>query len=126
MNIVLSTYAVKSSDGSIDTAQTLAKFSADLDTFVSLQAADTEAVAQAVSDTFDANLGVRINMPYLVSQCLPRLGVTSATHKSLTERVQAYVRSNADGKGLDLFSIEKGKNGGVARKSDIPAAPAAQ
>lgn len=126
MNITLSTYAVKHTDGSIDTAGTLAKFSSDLDTFVSLQAADTEAVAQAVSDTFDANKGVRINMPYLVNQALPLLGVTSATHKSLTERVQAYVRSNADGKGADLFSIEKGKNGGCARKSDIPAAPAAE
>jgi len=125
MQINLSQYAVRT-DGSIDIQATLDKFETDLETFAALQAADEEKVAEAVHTVFDQNKGARINMPYLVGQALPLLGVTSATHKSLTERVQAYVRGNADGKGANLFSIEKGKGGGCARTADLPAESAAQ
>jgi len=122
--ISLSTYAVRT-NGQIDSEATLRKFEADLATYIVEQSADLEAVSDAVSAVFDSHKGTRINMPFLVSQALPLLNVTPATHKSLTERVQGYVRANADGKGADLFSIEKGKGGGVARKADMPA-PAAE
>jgi len=121
MQITLSTYAARNADGSIDIKGTLAKFQGDLESFATVQAADQERVADAVHSVFDSHKGTRINMPYLVGQALPLLGVTSTTHKSLTERVLSYVRDNADGKGADLFSIEKGKNGGCARKADLPA-----
>jgi hypothetical protein len=122
MQITLSTYAVRSTDGSIDTQATLDKFASDLDQFARVQAADQERVAEAVHAVFDSHKGTRINMPYLVSQALPLLQVTPATHKALSERVLAYVRENADGKGANLFSIEKGKGGGCARIADLPPA----
>jgi len=126
MQITLSTYAVRK-DGAIDVQATLDKFQSDLEQFITVQAADEERVAEAVHAVFDKNLGARINMPYLVGQALPLLGVTSSTQKALTERVLSYVRSNADGKGANLFSIEKGKGGGCARTADLPAeSPAAQ
>jgi hypothetical protein len=125
MQITLSTYAVRSANGSIDHQGTLNKFAADLQKFEVERETETEKVAEAVHAVFDANLGTRINMPFLVGQALPLLGVTSATHKALTERVLAYVRENADGKGQSLFSIEKGKGGGCARIADLPP-PAAQ
>ena len=121
MNINLNTYAVRANDGSIDLDATVSKFEGDVSTYVALQAADQEKVAEAVATVFDTNMGTNINMPFLVSQALPLLGVSASTHKSLSERVLAYVRSNADGKGSNLFSIVKGIHGGVKRLSDVPA-----
>jgi hypothetical protein len=113
--IVLNTYVVRFSNGSIDHSATLAKFEGDLFSFAQEREKEESVIAEALHGIFDSHKGKRIPMPFLTSEVLRVLNVQPENFKSLTEKVQEYVRA------CDDFSIGKGKGGGVGRACDLPA-----
>ena len=113
-NIVLNTYVVRSSNGSIDHEATIAKFENDLNAFSVEREKEESVIADALHVIFDSHKGKRIPMPFLTSEVLRVLNVQPENFKSLTEKVQEYVRA------CDDFSIGKGKGGGVGRACDLP------
>lgn len=142
------------SDGSVDTEATLAKFEGALSKHIAEVELETVEIANAVSAVFDKFPGARLGMTYVINQALQGLNVQPENNKSLTDRVHAYIQENADqdpvyatdpktgkviGKGEErvmvtpaeedrtrMFSIGKGKGGGVVRWSDVPEKPAAK
>ena len=60
-------------------------------------------------------------MPAVTSMALTRMNVQPENFKILTDKVQDYIRENAGTRASGaLFSIAKGKGGGVRRWSDTP------
>jgi len=118
MKINLGEYVVRGVDGTIDVLATCQKFEGDLLVHIAKQETEEAEVATAVHGVFDTYKGARINMPALISVTLQRLGVQPANYQVLSDAVHAYVRSNAG----TLFTIQKGKGGGVSRISDEPKA----
>lgn len=112
--ITLNTYVVRASNGSIDHEATIAKFEGDLNTFAAAREKEDSLIAEALHGIFDSHKGKRIPMPFLTSEVLRVLNVQPENFKSLSEKVQEYVRA------CDDFSIGKGKGGGVGRACDLP------
>ena len=126
--INISNYAVRSDEGGIDHEATLAKFAGDLLAFEVEQEAEASTIGAAVHALFDQFKGARLNMPYLTGEVLRRLNATPENYKTLTEKVQNFVRNQAQGESLEDGSVEypgstfiigKGKGGGVARRCDL-------
>lgn len=129
MNIVIASYAVRSSNGSIDHDSTLAKFAGDLLAFEAMQEAESANIGAAVHALFDKFKGARLNMPFVTGEVLRALNATPDNYKALTEKVQGFVRRESQGEVFDdgtverpnsTFVIGKGKGGGVARRADLP------
>ena len=116
MKINIGEFVLRDSDGSIDVAGTVQKFEDELLVYLAERETEEEQVSAAVHAVFDAHKGARINMPAVVSLALQHLSVTPATYQALSTKVQEYVRSN---NGV-LFTIAKGKGGGVSRNADEP------
>lgn len=138
MEINLATYMVRNADGAADVDSTVAKFSADLDTYIAERQIENETISTAVNGVFDDLKGVRVNVPFVVSSTLQRLNVAAhpAMYSVLAERVHSYLRDNNQGKTdkatgtverpNSLFIVGKGPTGGITRRADLPvAAPAA-
>jgi len=119
MEINLATYMVRGTDGTPDTSATLNKFSADLDNYIASRETEQEVIAAAVNVVFDAHKGVRMNVPFVISQALTALNVSAHPHmfNTLTQRVHAYISDNSKGDN-SLFQIAKGKGGGCSRRAD--------
>lgn len=120
MQINLHNYVVRGSDGSVDTDATLAKFESTLSAYIVERETEQSTIAAAVGAVFDAHKGTAINMPALTSLTVQRLNAQPENFKTLSERVQSYVREQSKGDS-SMFLIAKGKGGGVSRRCDIPA-----
>lgn len=92
-------------------------------------------IAEVVSELFDTYRSEPLRMPTLASMACTKLNAQPTNFAVLSERVLNYVRANSQGKALadgtverpdSLFVISKGKNGGAARRADLPVAPAAK
>ena len=119
--INLQSYCVRNPDGSIDLDGTERKFSGDLIRFQTERELEAEAVGFAVNAVFDQYPGVKLNMPAMTSMALQRLNVQPENFKSLTEKVQEYIRDRAGERDSGApFHIGKGKGGGVFRWADQP------
>jgi hypothetical protein len=134
MATILSIALVLGSDGKTDKAATLASCSDAIDKYTAERETEEETISEAVHALFDQHKGARLNMPYVVGECLRTLNVQPANFKPLSEKVAQYVRDNSQGEKAEdgsvarpdsLFLIGKGKGGGVARRCDLPppAAP---
>ena len=122
-------------DGSIDqnawetaALAAVAKRVAELET-------STAQIAEVVSSLFDQFRGQHLKMPALASAACNSLNTPPEYFGLRSEQVLAYVRANSQGeKAKDgtvarpdsLFVISKGKNGGCARRADLPAATEAE
>ena len=115
MNIVLSGYVVRFSDGSIDHEATVAKFSNDLIDFENRQNSENGTIGAVLHGIFDKHLGKRIPMPYVVTEALKALNVQPDNFQALTEKVENFARNSPE------FSIAKGRGGGVGRVKDLPS-----
>ena len=121
MNITLQSYCVRNADGSIDLDATVTKFSGDLLRFQTERELEAEAVGVAVNAVFDQFPGAKLNMPAVTSMALQKLNVQPENFKTLTEKVQGYIRDRAgDRESGALYHIGKGKGGGVVRWADVP------
>lgn len=117
----LSITLARHSDGSVDEAGTLAACQAAVRKYVAERETEQATIAAAVSEVFDTLKGARANMPYVVNQALRSLNALPENFKALSERTAEYIREHAgDRDSGALFSIGKGKGGGVVRWSDQP------
>jgi hypothetical protein len=123
--ITLNTYLVRAADGSIDHDATTLKFQGDLLKYEAERETEAETVGAAVNAVFDQFKGTRLNMPAVTSYALTHLNVQPENFKTLTERVQGFIRDHSgERESGALFSIAKGKHGGVCRWADQPVKPA--
>jgi hypothetical protein len=124
MNINLATYSVFGSNGAIDHAATLEKFTADLARFVTAQEAEFATISGEVHALFDRFPGARLNTDYIVNETLRALNVQKDNYTALQSKVKEYLKSNSQGKEGEridsVFVTGRGKGGGVRRRRDIP------
>lgn len=122
-------------DGRTDKDASTAAFVSAMESHIASRELELETIADAVNAVFDKYKGTSINMPALCNFALQELNAQPENYKVLQERTADYVRENAQGDkdketGLEprpnsLFVIGKGKGGGVHRRADRPAKPAA-
>jgi predicted secreted protein len=115
-------FVVRTPDGKTDELASLNKFRDALGKFTAERETEETTIAAAVTEVFDENKGVNINMPALQSLVLHKLNVSPATFKVMGDRVAEYVRAHSSAKREEggLYKIGKGKGGGVSRWSDVP------
>lgn len=119
--IVLSSFAVRTADGSVDETATAAKFENLVSKYVVDSETEEATIADAINATFDDHRGQRLPMPSLINTALlVKMSCPPANHKVLSDKAAKYVRANAGERGSSLFSIAKGPQGGCARWSDLP------
>lgn len=119
--ITMNTYLVRAANGGIDHEATCLKFAGDLLKYEAERETENAVVGDAVGAVFDQFKGARLNMPAVVSYSLTRLNVQPANYKTLADRVHSYIQDHAGPRESGaLFSIAKGKNGGVCRWADCP------
>lgn len=128
--IVFSVFAVRNEDGTINHDASNAKFSGVLLEYEVQQEAEESALANAVREFFDAHKTVRVNMPYVKSKILQMMNAGPDNHAALTEKLEAYIKRNSQGKKADDGTVERpnsllvtskgrGDLGGCARRCDI-------
>ena len=128
MEINIALFAVRGSNGSIDHEATLARFAEDLIRFEEEQDQENRVIAGAVHALFDRFKGARLNTPFVVGEVLRGLNVRPENFKTLTEKVQGFIRGQSQGETLpdgshenptSVFVISRGKGGGIARRADM-------
>lgn len=123
-------------DGRTDEDASVAAFRVAMSKHIADRETELSTIADAVGAVFDKYKGTSINMPALCNFALQELNAQPENYKVLQERTAQYVRDNSQGEkdketGVEarpdsLFVIGKGKGGGVHRRSDRPAKPAAE
>jgi hypothetical protein len=118
--------------GKIDRQASATAFLTALDLFEAEEATENGVIAEAVSAVFDKYPGASVNMPALVSSAAQHMNSTPGNFAVLSERIKKYVQVNSQGEKSkehgrfpnpdSLFIINKGKGGGVRRRSDLPPA----
>ena len=128
MEINIVTFAVRNSDGSIDHEASLQEFSDLIIKFGEEQDQENKVIAGAVHALFDRFKGARLNTPFVVGEVLRGLNVRPENFKTLTEKVQGFIRGQSQGETLpdgshenpaSVFVISRGKGGGIARRADM-------
>jgi hypothetical protein len=128
---------VLGSDGKVDKSATLASCDSAIDKYVAQRETEQATIAECVGAIFDQYKGATLNMPFVQNEACRRLNASPANFKVLQDLAADYVRENSQGAKVgegdsatvehpeSLFLITKGKGGGVSRRADLPAKPAA-
>lgn len=112
----ISIEVVRFFDGSVDMTASIMAAKAAIEKFVSDKESEDTAINVAVHEVFDQFKGANINMPALVSLVVQKLGGSPENFKALGDKVATFVRDNSGDFGV--FTITKGRGGGVRRNSD--------
>lgn len=135
MATLLTLALVLGSDGKVDKAATLASCDSAIDKYVAQRETEQATIAECVGAIFDQYKGATLNMPFVQNEACRRLNASPANFKVLQDLAADYVRENSQGAKKEdgtverpdsLFLITKGKGGGVTRRADAPAKPAAE
>jgi hypothetical protein len=117
------TISLVTKDGSVDQEASRQAFDTALSKYIAERETEESTIAAAVSAVFDKFPGAAVNMPALASMALQHLNALPSNYSTLDEKCKQYVRDNAGARESGkLFVIGKGKNGGVKRWADQPAA----
>ena len=119
MMIDLSKFVVRNVDGTLDLQGTLDSITPEVVSLVEKQDSDTLEVAKAVHAVFDMFQGSRLNTAALTSFALQHLTVTPESAGEVTGKIAEYIKVNSGERGSSLFSVKRGKGGGVARWADV-------
>jgi hypothetical protein len=110
---------VLATDGTISVKATLKNVGDAITHFNTSFANDLDVVGAAVESVFDQYKGTTITTPTLASLAVARLHDIQPTDwAKMEERVKAYVGAQVAG---GLFTVTKGRNGGVTRLADVVA-----
>lgn len=120
MQIDLSKFVVRHSDGSFDLDGTLEALTPKVIELVEHQDMETVDIAKAVHAVFDMFKGSRLNTAAVTSFAMQHLTVTPESAGEVTGKIQDYIKSNSGERGSSLFSTKRGRNGGVSRWDDTP------
>lgn len=129
-SIVLSQFAVRNSNGGVDTEATVDKFRTALSQFVADVETEETSIAQAIDAVLTANHGINTNMSYVTSQVAMALNAVEPTaFSTMKTKVAEYIRANScgekNGQPIDTrtkevlssprrFFVGKGVGGGVS------------
>jgi hypothetical protein len=102
----------------VETNGTIDQSAMEKDFMAQMHALKTEQVAGAVACIFDGFRGKRINLPDLSMMVLMKLQLTPSEYASWRPVADSYVRAHCKGEE-SLFVMGKGREGGVARRSDL-------
>lgn len=120
-------FTKRGTDGSVDVAASASAYAKALTEWVAQNEIPSDTIETAVEAVFDRFNGQRLPMPALIGLALQELQATPDQHKTLTNRVHAYVTGQC-AKNTGRLDISKGVGGGVLRLSlpgaEIPARPA--
>ena len=95
MNLHISSFVVRSEDGSLDLDETLSKFSAVVKTWEATQKADQETVLAHINKFYDEMPGVAVSMSVLYSYVAGKMNAyTSDAFNTVKERCDDTVKSN--------------------------------
>lgn len=134
--ITLTVDLARTSEGRYDHIRTLSNLATALIKSEAERELEESTVRDALQSIFDEYKGTAITMPTLEGMVCRKLNAVPANWKPLAMRTAAFVRENSQ-ETTDkltkvttkhpnsLFVIQKGKNGGVLRRADIPAKPGA-
>jgi len=140
-HIVLSQFAVRSADGSVNEDSTVQKFRGALAQFIADRETEESSIATAIEQVLSDNVGTRTNLDFVTGTVARALNATAATYGDLKTKAADYIRQNAcnekDGLPVDSKSGEvlseprryflgKGRDGGVSRWSARLAMKAAK
>ena len=120
MQINLSKFIVRHSDGSFDLDGTLQALTPEIVTVVEKEDSQYADISKAVHAVFDMFKGTRLNTAAVVSFSMQHLMVTPESAGDVTTKVQDYIKNNSGERGESLFWTRRGRNGGVKRWSDTP------
>lgn len=131
---------VPGADGTVDINATLEGALARVQQYKASKETEETTISGHLNALFDELKAAgtkNVNMPFVVNEVLRRMNVSAmpASYNTLFARVHSYIQTNSQGKkdktsGTverpdSTFVIGKGKNGGVGRRSDLPAQEAA-
>lgn len=120
-------YTKRGIDGSVDVAASASAYAKALTEWVAQNEIPSETIENAVEAAFDRFDGQRQPMPALIAFALQELKAEPSQHKTLTNRVHAYITGQS-AKNTGRLDISKGVGGGVARLARpgeaVPARPA--
>lgn len=138
MNITLTVPLFRTSEGRYDHDRIAAAFRGESVKHEAERELEEATIRDALNTIYDTYRGTAITMPTLEGMVCRALNAQPANWKTMADRVATFVRANsqetvekdAAGNKLvtkhpnSLFVIQKGKGGGVLRRSDIPEKPA--
>lgn len=107
-------FTKRGADGSVDIAASASAYGKALADWVAQNEIPSDTIETAVEAVFDRFNGQRLPMPALIGLALQELQATPDQHKSLTNRVHAYVTGQS-AKNTGRLDISKGVGGGVLR-----------
>lgn len=109
----LSSFIVRSENGMIDQASTVASFEAKLSAYAEELETEGTVLRTAVHETFTER-GNRLPMPAAVALATARLNPQSENYGSLETKVKLHIRENSNNSGTREYRIGKGPQGGVS------------
>jgi hypothetical protein len=116
MNISMVSYAVRSSDGSVDVDGTVAKFTTDLCKYVVAQAADEDRVISECKAVFaEFPLLPAIQSSVLANIVCSRITANPGEVPVVMDRISTVIHNRPD-----TFAIARGRNGGVSLVKSAP------
>lgn len=119
MEINVSTFSVRDSNGNINVEATVAKFEKTLGSWDADTIETLSAVRKAISDVFDANPGKNLPSNYILAQVTTALNLADEKEFKLTESRVNHILAQAP------YSKTRGANGGVKRNVEAVVAPVA-
>jgi len=106
---------VRNGSGQVDVSETIAKFQADLDTFLLAEQADLDQIAGKVTEFWNANKGINsVSIDALASAVFASLAMPLSAYAETTARIKSYIRATTD-----TYGVMRGKDGGVSLLSRL-------
>jgi hypothetical protein len=108
----------------IDLEASTAKYRQAALGYLASQEAEESLVTQCMSEVFDTYRGASLNLDFVKSQTVQRLGIHNPSLKepslyiTLAKRVEDVLHSLTGEDESKPYSMRKGKNGGFSRKAD--------
>lgn len=100
---------VRDGSGRIALQDTIALFHNELNVFLSNEQADTDRIANGVTEFWDGHPGLKsASLDSIASAVFGQLNAPPESFKELTARIKSYIRSNTN-----TFYVGRGKSGGV-------------
>lgn len=118
----LSVTLVRTADGSVDEDASLEACRTAVREYVERTDTLNRELSVAVHAVFDANVGVRMNMPFIVSEAMRLITYNPNDYARVNAAVGDFIRANAGAERESgaLFHIGKGKGARTFRWSDEP------
>lgn len=134
MSTIISKFAVRNNDGSVDQPATVSKFQSELSAYVAESETEASTIESAVEAALSEKTSLRLDTDYLASQATVRLNTSNDNHKAMVRKVRAFITANStdlDDSGSPVnpearYHVSRGPGGGTCRLQEALDARAAK